>query len=212
MPSYNVQLLTDTRHGIVVNVEASIDAIDYRQLGPAIERCETMLGRKPKQIVADGDYTNHASVQAPQLVASTFMDRGKTAGSRWTAMRKAAGRRSWPARFLTLPGGTASLVPPDRSCPIRLCRIARTASTLTSIAPKQACPHCPLRGQCARSQRGPNGGGRREEPAGSNDGLQNQDEDRGRNKSTLTASRSPSSPTPGSKNAAACDSFAAVAG
>jgi hypothetical protein len=64
VPSYNVQLLTDTRHGIVVNVEASIDAIDYRQLGPAIERCETMLGRKPKQIVADGDYTNHASVQA----------------------------------------------------------------------------------------------------------------------------------------------------
>lgn len=63
MPSYNVQLLTDTRHGIVVNVEASIDAIDYRQLGPAIERCETMLGREPKQIVADGDYTNHASVQ-----------------------------------------------------------------------------------------------------------------------------------------------------
>jgi hypothetical protein len=32
VPSYNVQLLTDTRHGIVVNVEASIDAIDYRQL------------------------------------------------------------------------------------------------------------------------------------------------------------------------------------
>jgi hypothetical protein len=126
VPSYNVQLLTDTRHGIVVNVEAFIDAIDYRQLGPAIERCEPMLGRKPKQIVADGDYTNHASVQAPQLVASTFVDRGKTAGSRWTAMRKAAGRRSWPVRFLTLPGGTASLVPPDRSCPIRLCRIART--------------------------------------------------------------------------------------
>ena len=31
---------------------------------PALERCATTLGRKPKQIVADGDYTNHASVQA----------------------------------------------------------------------------------------------------------------------------------------------------
>ena len=64
VPSYNLQLLTDTQHGIVVNVEATTDAIDYRQIKPALERCATTLGRKPKQIVADGDYTNHASVQA----------------------------------------------------------------------------------------------------------------------------------------------------
>src|ERR1700674_5795966 len=64
VPSYNVQLLTDVTHGLVVNVDASTDAIDYRQLQPALERCETTLGQKPKQIVADGDYTNHASVQA----------------------------------------------------------------------------------------------------------------------------------------------------
>ena len=64
VPSYNVQLLTDTQHGIVVNVEATTDAIDYRQMKPALERCATALGRKPKQIVADGDYTNHATVQA----------------------------------------------------------------------------------------------------------------------------------------------------
>ena len=60
VPSYNVQLLTDTQHGIVVNIEATTDAIDYRQMKPALERCATTLGRKPKQIVADGDYTNHA--------------------------------------------------------------------------------------------------------------------------------------------------------
>ena len=64
VPSYNVQLLTDTQHGIVVNVEATTDAIDYRQMKPALEHYETTLGRKPKQVVADGDYTNHASVQA----------------------------------------------------------------------------------------------------------------------------------------------------
>ena len=59
-----MQLLTDVTHGLVVNVEATTDAIDYRQLQPALERCEKPLGEKPKQIVADGDYTNHASVQA----------------------------------------------------------------------------------------------------------------------------------------------------
>src|SRR5260370_36038787 len=64
VPSYNVQLVTDTQHGLVVNVEATTDAIDYRQLDPALERCEQKLGRAPRQIVADGDYTKHASVQA----------------------------------------------------------------------------------------------------------------------------------------------------
>jgi Transposase DDE domain len=64
VPSYNVQVVTDTKHGLVVNVEATTDAIDYRQLDAALERCEEKVGRLPRQIVADGDYTNHASVQS----------------------------------------------------------------------------------------------------------------------------------------------------
>src|SRR6202162_3516047 len=72
VPSYNVQLLTDVTHGLVVNVEATTDAIDYRQLQPALERCEKTLGQKPKQIVADGDYTNHASVQAAAACGVDF--------------------------------------------------------------------------------------------------------------------------------------------
>src|SRR6202166_2815691 len=72
VPSYNVQLLTDVTHGLVVNVDATTDAIDYRQLQPALERCERALGQKPKQIVADGDYTNHASVQAAAVGGVDF--------------------------------------------------------------------------------------------------------------------------------------------
>ena len=56
VPSYNVQLMTDTTHGLIVNVEATTDAVDHRQLGPALDRCKDTLGRLPKQIVADGDY------------------------------------------------------------------------------------------------------------------------------------------------------------
>ena len=72
VPSYNVQLVTDTTHGLVVNVEATTDAIDYRQLKPALDRCGTTLGRLPKQIVADGDYTNHASVKAAEAAGVNF--------------------------------------------------------------------------------------------------------------------------------------------
>ena len=66
VPSYNVQLVTDTTHGLIVNVEATTDAIDYRQLEPALNRCQETVESLPKQIVADGDYTNHASVQAAE--------------------------------------------------------------------------------------------------------------------------------------------------
>src|SRR5580658_5494089 len=72
VPSYNVQLVTDTTHGLVINVEATTDATDYRQLEPALGRCKTTLGRLPKQIVADGDYTNHDSVKAAETAGVTF--------------------------------------------------------------------------------------------------------------------------------------------
>jgi transposase len=72
VPSYNVQLVTDTTHGLVVNVEVTTDAIDYRQLEPALDRCKTTLGHLPKQIVADGDYTNHSSVRAAQAAGVDF--------------------------------------------------------------------------------------------------------------------------------------------
>ena len=44
VPSYNVQLLTDTVHGLIVNVEATTDAIDYRQVESALQRCRAELG------------------------------------------------------------------------------------------------------------------------------------------------------------------------
>jgi len=68
-----VQLVTDTQHGLVVTRGSHHRCIDYRQLDPALERCEQKLGRAPRQIVADGDYTNHASVQAAATHGVDFL-------------------------------------------------------------------------------------------------------------------------------------------
>jgi len=156
VPSYNVQLLTDTQHGIVVNVEATTDAIDYRQMKPALERCATTLGRKPKQIVADGDYTNHASVQA---AADQGVDFYGSWQDSWRAVeRDAHGRR---AEFL------ASAFPYDAkrdcfTCPAgkiltHHALLNRGSGVHTHVyrAPKTACPSCPRRGQCAPQQARP---------------------------------------------------------
>jgi transposase len=156
VPSYNVQLLTDTEHGIVVNVEATTDAIDYRQMKPALERCATMLGRKPKQIVADGDYTNHASVQ---VAAEHGVDFYGSWQDSWRAVeRDAQGRRD---EFL------ASAFPYDAAQDRFTCPVGQTLThhavlnrahgvrTHVYRAPKKACPTCPLRDKCAPQQAQP---------------------------------------------------------
>jgi len=150
VPSYNVQLLTDVTNGLVVNVDATTDAIDYRQLQPALERCQTTLGQKPKQIVADGDYTNHASVQAAAVGGLDFYGSWQDS---WKPVERDAQGRS--AEFL------ASAFPYDAkpdcfTCPAgnilthhALLNRGHGVHTHVYRAPKAACPHCPLRGQCA---------------------------------------------------------------
>jgi hypothetical protein len=151
-----VQLLTDTQHGIVVNIEATTDAIDYRQMKPALERCATTLGRKPKQIVADGDYTNHASVQ---MAAEQGVDFYGSWQDSWRAMERDAHGRH--AEFLAsaFPYDTAQ----DRfTCPAgeplthhALLNRGNGVRTHVYRAPKKACPNCPLRDKCAPQQARP---------------------------------------------------------
>ncbi len=150
VPSYNVQLVTDTQHGLVVNVEATTDAIDYRQLDAALERCEQNLGRVPQQIVADGDYTNHASVQAAATHGVDFYGSWQDS---WKATERDAQGRS--AAFLS------NAFPYHAEQDYFTCPAGETLRHATVLnrgngvrthvyrAPKGACRACSLRGQCA---------------------------------------------------------------
>lgn len=156
VPSYNLQLMTDITHGLVVNVEATTDAIDYRQLESALERCEKTLGQKPKQIVADGDYTNHASVQVAAVGGVDFYGSWQES---WKPVEQDAQGRS--AEFL------ASAFPYDAqrdcfTCPAgkilthhALLNRGNGVSAHVYRAPKTSCPNCPLRGPCASANARP---------------------------------------------------------
>ena len=150
VPSYNLQLVTDAAQGLIVNVEATTDAVDHRQLAPALDRCEQTLGRLPAQVVADGDYTNHASVAAAA-------NRGVDFYGSWQASWK-AGERDEHGRsgaFL------ASAFPYDAERDSFTCPAGETL-THRAIqnrehgirlhvyrAPREACRTCALRSQCA---------------------------------------------------------------
>jgi len=153
VPSYNVQFLTDTVHGFVVNIEATTDAIDYRQAEAALKRCEAKLGVLPSQLVADGDYTNHGSLQATAAAGVDFY--GSWVNSWKPTEQDAHGRRG---SFMS------SAFPYDATRDVYTCPAGKTLTLYTIKeqqhgvkshiyrASKADCRRCAMRDQCGPKQ------------------------------------------------------------
>ncbi len=61
-PSYNVQLSTDAKAGAIIDAAVSQAPVDAGQLPGAVERIEERVDDKPQQMVADAEFTTHATV------------------------------------------------------------------------------------------------------------------------------------------------------
>jgi transposase len=61
-PGYNMQVTTDAHLGLIAEVRVTQDVNDRHQLLPAMDGVAARLRRKPKQVVADGDFTTNLSV------------------------------------------------------------------------------------------------------------------------------------------------------
>jgi transposase len=70
-PSYNAQISTDADSGVIVGVRLSQAADDSHELNAAVEEIEKNVGRRPEQMVADGGYTNRATIES---MAESGMD------------------------------------------------------------------------------------------------------------------------------------------
>jgi hypothetical protein len=63
-PNYNVQISADAAQSLIVDVKVTQAPNDSEQLAPAVGRIAPRLGHKPRQMLADGDYTNRRSIEA----------------------------------------------------------------------------------------------------------------------------------------------------
>ena len=61
-PSYNVQISVDAEQKIIVGIELTQSSSDSGSLQPAMEQVKETMGRYPDQVVADGGFTNQASI------------------------------------------------------------------------------------------------------------------------------------------------------
>jgi len=63
-PSYNVEIDTDAKSGVVVAVGVVQAGNDFEQLESGIERVEKNLGKSPDQVVADGGFVSRDNIVA----------------------------------------------------------------------------------------------------------------------------------------------------
>ena len=86
-PSYNAQISTDARTGVIVAYDVSQAGEDTGELVPAVERIQRNVGMPPDQIVVDGGYTTRENVtdmagRPTEFVGSFGEDRSRRSEER----------------------------------------------------------------------------------------------------------------------------------
>jgi transposase len=145
-PNYNVQISADAAQSLIVDVKVTQAANDSEQLAPAVGRIAARLGRKPRQMLADGDFTNRRSIEAMAELEVDYIgslrkggaEKDNTGTGRFTA-----------AVFVYDPEHDHYVCPGDK----HLCYEGRHKHKSGNFfyryeAPLQDCQNCPLKPQC----------------------------------------------------------------
>lgn len=143
-PSYNTEISSDTKHGIIVDVEVTQAGNDYAQLLPAVERIEKRMQNKPQQIVVDGGFVSRENVkgmaeQGVDLLAPVPKDADKP---------NRGGPRFPLEKFQYQTGENCYLCPAGKSLSYLGQQEKKGRIYCKYRAQAQDCRSCPLRSQC----------------------------------------------------------------
>jgi transposase len=90
-PSYNVQISVDSEQKVIVGMHLTQCSSDSGSLPPAMEKVKEMMGKYPQQVVADGGFTNEASIRKMSAGPMEFYGSLAAPEARQAASMKAAG-------------------------------------------------------------------------------------------------------------------------
>ena len=90
-PSYNVQVSTDAKAGVIVGVDLTQHAEDSAELLAAMNQVHNNLGRDAQQVVADGGFTNRQTIEKMQERNIDFLGSLPDPRERSEAAMKSAG-------------------------------------------------------------------------------------------------------------------------
>ena len=158
-PSLNAQISTDQAHGIIVAAELTQDPGDSAQLLPAADRIEQNTGVKPRQMVADGGFTNRENVLGMNEKGIDFIGSvtDYTAQSAAQLARQGIAPEFAPSAFTYDPAADRYLCPAGHPLrregkedrPGATCFQYRAEPVLCGVCPHRAacCPANPSKGR-----------------------------------------------------------------
>jgi hypothetical protein len=150
-PSYNLQVTTETQHGLVVGVALTQQANDAQQLEAAVERiAEHSGGHPPARVIVDGGYVNEHNLEAMaarqvEVIGPQLEPERNAARNRRQALQQAGIDAAFGAEaFVILENGAALQCPAGR----RLRRISQARRHTVYQADRVDCTACAERSQC----------------------------------------------------------------
>ena len=149
-PVYNVQITADAAQGLIADVEVVNDPRDSEQIVAAMDRLEQRHRDYPREALADGGYTNLASVLEMD-------ERGTGYYASWTGRTpQPAGRATrrhedgWADKFVFDQAADVMICPQSKR--LRLKQTQRPKGRTTRVYPARAadCRECPVQQLCCR--------------------------------------------------------------
>ena len=149
-PSYNVQVSTDEAQGVIVGVQLTQCRDDSHQLVPAVEEVKANLGSFPRQVVADGGFTNKESIQAMEKTGIDFIGSLRDPKERAEAAVKAHGiePRFAPHFFILQPASNTLECPGGKQLKYMRQSGKRGDRYLQYRARAEDCLSCEYQKQC----------------------------------------------------------------
>jgi transposase len=149
-PSYNVQVMAEGSHSIVVGIEVSGDANDSGALQSGVQRVEKNTGRKPGRMVVDNGYATRENVEAMaksevDFVAPWKEDQARQAGA---LKRYGIDAAFGPAAFVEQPGGKSLQCPAGKQLEMVRKRTLHGLPVLVYQAKAADCQGCEHQSKC----------------------------------------------------------------
>ena len=149
-PSYNLQVSTDADSGVIVGVELSQSAEDSHELPGAMKKIEENLNRKPEQVVADGGFTNRATIEEMAASGIDFYGSIKDPKERSEAAMKSHGidPQFAPHFFILQPETQTAQCPAGKAMKYLRRNTKRGDVYVTYRAQGSDCVACGFQKQC----------------------------------------------------------------
>ena len=147
-PSHNVQLSSDSRHGVILAYDVTQAGEDSQQLKPALDHIQQNTGRAPDQILVDGGYTTRANIletaeKPTELIGSISQDR-----SRKELERHGVAPAFMPEQFVFDAATNSFTCPAGKLLPYKDSKRLVGATEKHYRAKPSDCQACPFHSQC----------------------------------------------------------------